>query len=231
MKETDLFLPVKYYLEHCMACEVHGEVDSIDVIGIGHTYEVLVELKTSLSLQLLDQIMKRKNYTDYIFVAIPKKRRLSPAAVSFLKSMNVGLIIVDLRAFERVKQDSLYDPANEEYMSFMVPTFVQIHHWGGRIRHPRKKFRNRVNENTKERIGGSTSKDVQTKYKITIENIKLYLRRQKRWVSIDTLLQQVETHYKHPKPSVIRTLQEEWNSDWVEVKKERRKTYVRYKGD
>lgn len=209
MKESDLFAPVKKMLELEMFCEVHGEVGSYDVVGIGSSYEIVVELKTCMSLQLLDQATDRIGVADYIFVAIPKRKRpLSRTAQRYLNSIGIGILEVDLE--------------ND---------YVKVIQWGFRHK-SRRRLRGFVNETTKKSIGGVTSAEMNTPYKLTIENIQTELRRwweNDGWATVDEILELCETHYANPRPSVMATLQEEWNSDWIETKKVGRKRYFRIK--
>src|SRR5699024_6095143 len=197
MKESDLFLPVKKMLENDLFCEVHGEVLDYDVVGIGKGYNVIVELKTSMSLQLLDQVTDRCGKADYVFVAVPKRTKpISRVAKRYLKSIKVGIIEVDLD----------------------IPS-ASIVQWGGRQR-TEYKLEDKVNDRTRSAIGGVASSEMRTDYKDTLYKIKVYLKRYSRmnindgWVSIEDLLHSIETHYKNPKPSLVATLQKEWNKDW-----------------
>lgn len=209
MKESDLFFPVKRLLEEKMFCEVHGEVSTLDVVGIGKGYEIIVELKTSMSLQLLDQITDRVGMADYIFVAIPRRKRpISRSANSYLRGIGVGIILVDL-----------------------INKHAEIIRWGKKY-NPQRKLKRYVNKTTKNSIGGVTSHQMNSPYKITIENIQTFLRRKSSndgWASVDEILEHTETHYSNPKPSVMATLQKEWNSNWIETKKIGRKRYFRFK--
>src|SRR5690625_3550934 len=124
-----------------MLCEVHGEVGNCDVVGIGKGYEIIVELKTSMSLQLLDQATDRVGRADYIFIAVPKRRRfISRSAKSYLMSIKVGIIEVDLKE-----------------------GYAKVVQWGKRhkTRHSLKKL---TNKNTKRSIGGVSSSEMNTPY-------------------------------------------------------------------
>ena len=73
-KETDLYAPVKTYLE-AQGYAVKGEVGAADVVGIrGAEAPVIVELKLSFSLALLHQAVARLAMTDFVYVcvALPK---------------------------------------------------------------------------------------------------------------------------------------------------------------
>lgn len=213
MKESDLFEPVKELLEREMFCEVHGEVLNLDVVGIGKGYNIIVELKTSMSLQLLDQITERCGKADYVFVAVPtRKSRMSLSAQRYLKSIKVGIIEVFLEG----------------------DTDARVIQWGGR-QTTKFDLNSRVNDRTRRSVGGVSSSEMDTVYKETMYKVKRFLKWGLRgklsdgWVTVDEMLENIETHYSNPKPSIMATLQESWNEDWIETKVENRIRYFRLK--
>ena len=76
MKETDLFEPIKKYLE-ALKFDVYQEVKGIDVVGINrHTGKVvLIEMKLSFNVKVMVQVLKNKSfYPDAEhYIAIPKE--------------------------------------------------------------------------------------------------------------------------------------------------------------
>ncbi len=73
MQETELYPPVKAYLE-AQGYEVKGEVGAADVMACrGTDPPVIVELKTGFSLALFHQAIERLKITDAVYVAVPKK--------------------------------------------------------------------------------------------------------------------------------------------------------------
>lgn len=72
MAETDLYAPVKAWLE-ARGFEVKAEVGAADVVAIKDGEEpVIIELKTSFSLVLLQQAVARQAVTDAVYVAVPR---------------------------------------------------------------------------------------------------------------------------------------------------------------
>ncbi|MEC8196141.1 MAG: DUF2161 family putative PD-(D/E)XK-type phosphodiesterase [Pseudomonadota bacterium] len=72
MAETDLYAPVKAWLE-ARGFEVKAEVGAADVVAVKDGEElVIIELKTSFSLVLLQQAVARQAVTDAVYVAVPR---------------------------------------------------------------------------------------------------------------------------------------------------------------
>jgi hypothetical protein len=101
MKETELYQPVKDLFEE-MAYEVFSEVNDIDVVAVKDDKRIVIELKTSFSMKLILQAVKRqKIYEDvYVAVPIPKfKKRFSKDFKDkeyLLRRLELGLIFVSL---------------------------------------------------------------------------------------------------------------------------------------
>ena len=95
MAETDLYAPVKRFLE-AQGYVVKSEVKSCDVVGVrGDDPPVIVELKTGLTLQLFYQAMDRLLLSDTVYMAIPRPKRAVPVeAVKLSKRLGLGLIVV-----------------------------------------------------------------------------------------------------------------------------------------
>ncbi len=72
MAETDLYAPIKAWLE-ARGFEVKAEVGAADVVAVRAGDEpVIIELKTSFSLVLLQQAVARQAITDAVYVAVPR---------------------------------------------------------------------------------------------------------------------------------------------------------------
>ncbi len=95
MNETDLYLPVKTFLER-QGYTVKGEVKECDIVAIrGGEAPVIVELKVSFSLQLLLQGIDRQAVTDAVYLAVaPPKRRQQSDLVKLCKCLGLGLLTV-----------------------------------------------------------------------------------------------------------------------------------------
>lgn len=74
MRETELYPPVKAYLEG-QGYEVKAEVGPADVVACrGDDDPVVVELKTGFSLALVHQAVARQAITDAVYIAVPRGR-------------------------------------------------------------------------------------------------------------------------------------------------------------
>jgi hypothetical protein len=99
MKETDLYAPIKTYLEG-QGYAVKAEVKDCDIVAVrGTEAPVIVELKLSLSIALLMQGIDRQSITDAVYVAVPagKGKRWAAQvrdAVKLCRRLGLGLICV-----------------------------------------------------------------------------------------------------------------------------------------
>ncbi|MEM8555858.1 MAG: DUF2161 domain-containing phosphodiesterase [Pseudomonadota bacterium] len=73
MRETELYGPVKAYLES-QGYEVKSEVAGADVVAQRSDLDepVIVEMKTGLSLTLFHQGIARQTVTDLVYLAVPR---------------------------------------------------------------------------------------------------------------------------------------------------------------
>lgn len=101
MKETELYLPVKSWLEG-QGFEVKAEVGAADVVACRPGEDpVIVELKTGFSLTLLQQAIARQRLSDWVYVAVPRWKgksawRSFKANVGLCKRLGVGVMSVNL---------------------------------------------------------------------------------------------------------------------------------------
>lgn len=218
MKESDLYVPVKGWLES-IGCEgVYGEVLNVDVLGIMGKLDIIVEMKTSLNFKVIQQGLDRYSYGSYVYLAVPyPKRAHEQVAIGLLKSKGLGL---------------LYVRENGKVVVKVQAKLNRMPKW------KRRRIRRYIKDYHAEQIGGVKGGESESVYKITIRGIKRYLkdeslrrgiRGEDSWLTIDEILAHCETHYKNPKPALAATLKESWNEDWVETKVEKRKRYYRYR--
>lgn len=101
LKETDLYPPVKAFLE-ARGYMVKGEVGAADVVARrGGEEPLIVELKTGFSLQLLQQAIARQAISDTVYVAVPRWKgkpgwRTFKGNVGLCKRLGVGVLSVRL---------------------------------------------------------------------------------------------------------------------------------------
>ena len=97
--ETDLYLPVKAFLE-ARGYSVKGEIGAADVVAVRADEDpVIVELKLGFSLQLLQQAVARQSISDFVYVAIPRWKgkpgwRAFKGNVGLCKRLGVGVLSV-----------------------------------------------------------------------------------------------------------------------------------------
>jgi hypothetical protein len=99
MKESDLYLPVKRFLES-QDYEVKGEVQDCDALAVrGEEAPVVVELKLSLNLEVVLQAVDRLSLTPKVYIGIPKQckilTRRRKHIIKLLKMLGLGLVVID----------------------------------------------------------------------------------------------------------------------------------------
>jgi len=100
MKESDLYLPLKRFLES-QNYEVKGEVQDCDLLAIrGEEAPVVVELKLSLNLNVLLQAVERLSLTPKVYIGIPEQcktlKRRRRHIIKLLRMLGLGLIVISL---------------------------------------------------------------------------------------------------------------------------------------
>jgi hypothetical protein len=113
LQEVDLYKPIQTYFSKD-GYEVYGEVKDCDLVAVKDEELVVVELKLTLSVDLLIQAAKRQRITDQVYIAIPKpKHRLRSRAWTdkchLVRRLELGLIIVSF-AGGRTKTEVLFQP-------------------------------------------------------------------------------------------------------------------------
>jgi hypothetical protein len=113
MREADLYLPVKRFLES-QHYEVKGEIRGCDVLAIrGDEEPVVVELKLSLNLGVILQAVDRLALTSKVYLGVPVRcgalNRRGKPIVKLLRMLGLGLLAVDPRP-ETGSVEVLLDP-------------------------------------------------------------------------------------------------------------------------
>ena len=99
MKESDLYLPLKRFLES-QNYEVKGEVQDCDVLAVrGEEVPVVVELKLSFNLNVVLQAVERLSLTPKVYIGIPRRcgilNRRRRQIIKLLRMLGLGLVAVD----------------------------------------------------------------------------------------------------------------------------------------
>lgn len=102
MRETDLYEPIKRFLER-QGYEVKAEIGAADVVGVrGDEPPLIVETKTSFSLSLFHQGTERQAITHLVYIAVPLGRghafrKALQRNLKLCRLLGLGLITVSSR--------------------------------------------------------------------------------------------------------------------------------------
>jgi|TARA_B100000315_G_C14503563_1_gene553466 hypothetical protein len=99
MKESDLYLPLKQFLE-AQHYEVKGEIHDCDVVALRDDGEpVIVELKLTLNLDLVLQAVARLSLMPKVYIGIPRQcksfRRRKKQTLKLLRMLGLGLVLIE----------------------------------------------------------------------------------------------------------------------------------------
>lgn len=130
MQESDLYLPLKFFLEK-QDYQVKGEVENCDVVAIKtDSPPTIVELKLSLNLDVILQAVDRLKLSPIVYIGVPhscgalkKKKRV----VKLLKMLGLGLIAINPKrnTTEIVVSPSKYTPKQSKpRQQWLISEFV-----------------------------------------------------------------------------------------------------------
>ncbi len=115
MKESDLYRPLKQFLE-AQGYEVKGEVVDCDVMAVRDAEEpIIVEFKLSINLSVILQAVDRLALSSCVYIGLPKQYKLASnrkrerKIIKLLKMLGLGLIIIDQKT-KKGCVDILVDP-------------------------------------------------------------------------------------------------------------------------
>jgi len=95
VKESDLYAPIKKLLES-LNFIAKGEIKNCDIAAIRDDELWIVELKRHMSVDLIYQAMTRQSISPFVFVAIPRPKRVNRQMLKLLKKLELGLITVSM---------------------------------------------------------------------------------------------------------------------------------------
>ncbi len=164
MKESDLFEPIKNYLE-AGGYKVRAEVKNCDITATKGDELIIIELKLSANLQLFIQATDRQRVTDSVYVAIPKpsirSKKHWKGIRHILRRLELGLIFVDVD-----------NPVNSIEILFHPIPFQRK-----KISKRKKAILNEVeNRSQNLNVGGINKKKIVTAYKENAIQIAIYLK-------------------------------------------------------
>ena len=99
MKETELYSPLKTYLE-AQGYRIKGEIGDCDVFAIRDCEPPLVvELKLVLNLTVVLQAVDRLKLSSSVYIGVPRQcsvlKRKTRQVLKLLKMLGIGLIAID----------------------------------------------------------------------------------------------------------------------------------------
>ncbi len=100
MKESDLYLPLKRFLES-QNYEVKAEVQDCDALAVrGKETPVIVELKLSLNLDVVLQAVDRLSLSPKVYIGVPRQTRIlkrrRKRIIKLLRMLGLGLVVIDV---------------------------------------------------------------------------------------------------------------------------------------
>lgn len=230
MKETDLFEPVKqHYIG--IACEVFSEVlayggKRADVVIRDENIITVIELKTSLSLDLLEQCYEWLGHAHYVYACVPaikKGQFINRYARKCLMQDGIGLL--NVRFTEKWAYELLEKSHPNRYNAASISTLIQPR-FNRRVDY---RWNDYLTERHKFTLpGGSKGGGYLTSYKEMMEDIKGVVERRKNGVPIETLITYTGDHYSNPRRGLLQALAK-YESSWCEIYKENGDVYCRLK--
>ncbi|MGE5703526.1 MAG: hypothetical protein ACM32O_13430 [Clostridia bacterium] len=212
MKETDLYEPIKQWMEE-RGFTAYPEVECrsgggrADIVVTSGAVTGVVEMKRTLSLELLDQALRWRGYANLIWIAIPHKQKKYKQVVTILlRDYGIGLLAIS-------KTGRVWCIQNPRFSRRIVAHLREAlseHHLNSGLK------------------GGHSGGGYITPYRITMNSIRHYLMRAGGWRSIRDILDHCETHYASPRASLAKALQE-FEASWCEKTKEQGKLLFRYR--
>lgn len=121
MPETDLYPPVKRFLE-AQGYAVKGEIRECDVVAVrGDEPPVIVELKTQFSLQLVLQGIDRQGVTDAVYLAFPPPvKRQHADVLKLCRRLGLGVLLVTGNHVEALLDPAPYQPRKQKRRETML---------------------------------------------------------------------------------------------------------------
>lgn len=198
--ESDMFDPLKTHFEES-GYEVYSEVvlpggGRADLVAASDKQIICVEMKKSLSMDLIDQVIERKASFAYVFIAIPERKSYLPRFVErIFRKYGIGILYVTKGGRVYEKKAALYRRAfnkRTDIKSYLKP------------------------EQQTGIPGGSKGGGYVTEYSLMITRVKRYLEQKKDWVELGELLEHCEIYYSSPRSSLSKTLRG-YESSWCEL--------------
>lgn len=228
-----MFQPVKSLLElnewdvYSEVQQAYGGYSRADIVATKNNLLIVIELKNSLSLAVIEQAYDWIGSADYVFVGVPKVKRGNRSDFSkiILKDYGIGLLEIDIQKYERWEKEPSQSTNEEVSLLKKLSHFYNHKQMGiditlakSHVIIKKDTFSNLFEEHKKWLPGGSaTSKGKYvTPYALLMKDVYHYLRKElesnesEGWVSSNDIWNYLKensksivvNHYKNPKQSI-----------------------------
>lgn len=225
MKETELYIPVKEWLEgkgYTVYPEVEHRYKRADIVAVNELgHSIIVELKTSLSLELISQGVDwvYKSSANQVYLAVPKPQK---DAINYARTLiereKLGLLFVDPyesyswigKCNVRIEPGELKVAPDYSIAKALTPMHLEIGLEGGHS-------------------GGGYL----TEYKATMIRVKQYLSGdcKGQWTPMKDIISNCPTHYRGQNPGQSLANALEKFEDWCETKIINRRKHFKVRRD
>ena len=138
MKESDLYLPLKNFLEK-QGYEVKAEVENCDVVAVKKPAAkekaqppTIIELKLSLNLEVILQAVDRLIVSPIVYIGVPNscvalKQKKRKRIVKLLKMLSIGLVAINpkRKTVQVVVDPTSYQPRQSKpRQQWLIDEFV-----------------------------------------------------------------------------------------------------------
>lgn len=218
-KESDLYLPLKEYFESD-GFEVYAEVPcsgaTADIVARKNNIYIVVEMKTSLTLKLVEQVFNWKTRAHFIYAAVPQRTEITLFARKLLENAGIGLLVLDIdNKFGEPYCSRIYKMGRAKLNR--APLTVN---WDQHI----------IPEHSQNIAGVQHAEIIVSRYKLMIKHVKRLIERHKDGISIDEIADSIDTYYINPIQGLYNALKK-YEYNWCESFKKPgdRNTYFRLK--
>lgn len=109
--EQELYAPVRDFLIE-NGYEVKAEVGYCDVTAFKEEQFLVVEMKTTLNLDVILQAVQRQRMADVVYIAVPKKGKVLYTKrwkniCHLLRRLEIGLLLVSIRGEHAIVEEAL----------------------------------------------------------------------------------------------------------------------------
>lgn len=164
MRESDLFAPLKFWLES-NGYAVHAEVNDCDIVAKKGEELVIIEMKRAINLDLLLQATERQKSHASVYVAVPLAKDEGKRWRSLnrlLKRLELGLLVVHLSGDE----------------SWVEVRFHPIEYKHQRYRHATRAILREIGQRSLNlNVGGTNKRAVMTAYREQALTVAVALER------------------------------------------------------